>query len=278
MGAMDAGSLREIALGPGATELRAGGFRILATTLPSRFFIPRHAHRANNLAYTVTGGVAETFDREQVETRPGDVVLKPAGVPHDDRFGDAATTTLQLEWLPDADSNPGPAFDRVLHFRSGDVAALAARLYAELQIQDSATALVAEGLALELLGRIVRSRAPRREAAVPRWLARVRERLHDDPGDGTSIRDLAAEAGVSADHLARRYRQAYGVTAGHDRRRARLEQAAAELMRAHERLSDIALRAGFADQAHFTRAFKRAFGMPPGAYRRGMRPVPDGEL
>jgi AraC-like DNA-binding protein len=31
-------------------------------------------------------------------------------------------------------------------------------------------------------------------------------------------------------------------------------------------LAETALAAGFADQAHFTRAFKAAFGMTPGRY------------
>ncbi len=47
---------REVALGPGSTEVRAGDFRVLRTTLPARFRIPKHTHLHHNLAYTVTGG------------------------------------------------------------------------------------------------------------------------------------------------------------------------------------------------------------------------------
>jgi len=36
-------------------------------------------------------------------------------------------------------------------------------------------------------------------------------------------------------------------------------------------LSDVAQRAGFADQAHFTRLFKREFGVTPGAVVRSRR-------
>jgi len=35
-----------------------------------------------------------------------------------------------------------------------------------------------------------------------------------------------------------------------------------------EGISAIALRAGFADQSHFTRTFKRHTGLTPQAYRR----------
>jgi AraC-like DNA-binding protein len=33
-------------------------------------------------------------------------------------------------------------------------------------------------------------------------------------------------------------------------------------------LADIAVETGFADQPHFTRAFSKAVGMTPGAWRR----------
>lgn len=259
--------LRDIALGSASIDLRAGDFRILRTTLPPRFEIPPHAHRCHNLAYTVTGGVVESFDHERVNAHPGDVVLKPAGVLHDDVFDARETTTPQLEWSPEAAPLPDVSLERVLRFRGDPVASVAARLYAELHVQDTAMPLVVEGLALELLGRIVRSRAPR-PAAVPRWLSRVKERLHSEDAVGLGIRDLATEAGVSADLLARRFRAAYGMTVGRYLRRVRVERAAAELLRPDQPVADIALRAGFVDQAHFTREFRRAFGVPPGAYRR----------
>jgi len=48
----------------------------------------------------------------------------------------------------------------------------------------------------------------------------------------------------------------------------RLERARRLLENTEASLSDIAQRAGFADQAHFTRLFKRAFGTTPGALVR----------
>jgi AraC family transcriptional regulator len=49
-------------------------------------------------------------------------------------------------------------------------------------------------------------------------------------------------------------------------RRLRLEWAAAQLTEQRS-LAQIAVEAGFAGQSHFTRAFRRHFGVTPGRYR-----------
>ena len=41
------------------------------------------------------------------------------------------------------------------------------------------------------------------------------------------------------------------------------------LMREGEPVAEVAAACGFVDQSHLTRAFKRAFGMTPGVFRRG---------
>ncbi|HEX6625266.1 MAG TPA: helix-turn-helix transcriptional regulator, partial [Pyrinomonadaceae bacterium] len=63
----------------------------------------------------------------------------------------------------------------------------------------------------------------------------------------------------------------------------RIERACRELERPASSIIDVALSAGFSDQSHFTRAFKRATGMTPGAFRRargadaGSAPLPEEE-
>ena len=53
--------------------------------------------------------------------------------------------------------------------------------------------------------------------------------------------------------------------------RLRLERARRLLDAPGAALSDVALRTGFADQAHFTRFFKRQFGVTPGALVQSRR-------
>jgi AraC-like DNA-binding protein len=55
-------------------------------------------------------------------------------------------------------------------------------------------------------------------------------------------------------------------------RRLRIDFAARALTASDAPLAALAQTAGFADQGHFTRAFKAATGLTPGAYRRATRP------
>jgi len=57
----------------------------------------------------------------------------------------------------------------------------------------------------------------------------------------------------------------------HAQRRLRIEWAAHALLREDAPVADVALRAGFADQSHFTRFFRRLMGVTPHAYRQERR-------
>ena len=83
-----------------------------------------------------------------------------------------------------------------------------------------------------------------------------------------TVEMLSREVGLSAAHFARAFRETMGRAPHQYLLALRLERARRLLETTEASLSDIAQRAGFADQAHFTRLFKRAFGTTPGALVR----------
>jgi AraC family transcriptional regulator len=80
--------------------------------------------------------------------------------------------------------------------------------------------------------------------------------------------ELAREADVHPVHLARAFRQRYGLSPTEYVRRLRLEWAARAVSDGKEPLAAIAAAAGFVDQSHMTRAFRRAMLPTPGQLRR----------
>jgi AraC family transcriptional regulator len=100
---------------------------------------------------------------------------------------------------------------------------------------------------------------------------RVLELIEARLADGLSVSELAREAGLSPTHFARAFKQSMGRAQHQYILAARFERARRMLDAREASLSDVALRTGFADQAHFTRLFKRHFGVTPGAVRRRRR-------
>ena len=99
---------------------------------------------------------------------------------------------------------------------------------------------------------------------------RVLELIDARLGARLTIGMLAREVGLSPAHFARAFKETLGRAPHQYLLALRLERARRLLESSETSLSDIAQRAGFADQAHFTRLFKRAFGVTPGALMRAL--------
>jgi AraC family transcriptional regulator len=85
------------------------------------------------------------------------------------------------------------------------------------------------------------------------------------------VATLAVIAAVHPTHLLRTFRRYHGMTISNYVRQRRVDNARAAVARGQRPLSMIAVDAGFADQSHFTRAFRQAFGETPGQYARSLR-------
>ena len=112
--------------------------------------------------------------------------------------------------------------------------------------------------------------SPRHNRRVSNELAtRLNCRLRDGAAGHDQLGDLAAELGASLYQLIRAFKQTFGLTPESFRRQLRVERARALLI-GDSRLADIAANAGFADQSHMTREFRRLVGLTPAAYRQAL--------
>jgi AraC-like DNA-binding protein len=75
-------------------------------------------------------------------------------------------------------------------------------------------------------------------------------------------KQLAGVAGVSPRTLQRRFKAEYGITVSEWLKRIRLEEAS-ERIQAGDRVKAVAMDLGFKQLSHFSREFKRAYGLPP---------------
>jgi AraC family transcriptional regulator len=82
-----------------------------------------------------------------------------------------------------------------------------------------------------------------------------------------SLQSLADDAAMSPYHFLRTFRAVAGMAPHQYLLHTRLQRAAVQLRGSGERISAIALEAGFSDLSTFNRRFRRLLGVSPGGYR-----------
>lgn len=114
------------------------------------------------------------------------------------------------------------------------------------------------------------------EAARRGWLAALRDEhlgrvlalLHRDPGREWDVATMAAEARMSRSAFVERFTQVVGEPPARYLTAWRLQVAHARLADGRDTVSDVARASGYGSDAAFGRAFKQAYGVPPGQVRR----------
>jgi AraC-like DNA-binding protein len=239
-------------------------------------------HRHDTYAIGLTDTGVQAFDYRgaaQVST-PGEVVVLHPDETHDGRAGTPAGFGYRIVYVAPRRieeaaralrGRPGPLpFVRepvAINTRLADAVADA--------FADEPDPLAVDDLVVRLTGALLDAdpssgaRAPGRLAAGA--VERVRQILDAETGRVVRSAELESATGLSRYELARQFRALcgtspyrYSVLRRLDRARTRLHQGDAPV--------EAALDAGFADQPHFSRMFKAAFGLTPGRDRALARP------
>lgn len=247
---------------------------------------PMHVHDAWTLLIVDDGAVRYDLDRHSRGT-PGDTVsLLPPQVPHN---GSAATphgfrkrvvyldtTVLDERFIGAAVDGPDLA-DPVLRRRVGQLHRALAAPGDEFEAE-SRLALIGERLRTLLRPRL---ELPATRAARPGQgsgqgsgrgpgpgIARsLRELLDERAAGGLSLEEAAGLLQAHPAHLVRAFSGAFGI-APHQYLVSRRVSLARRLLLDGLPAAEVAVAAGFYDQSHFTRHFKRVVGTTPGRYAR----------
>jgi AraC family transcriptional regulator len=262
------------ATSPEGTRYRravVGPFEVTRLTFLPNFRHPAIEPERGYFVVVLDGAVCKTFVGDTATLRRDSFATLPVGATHSSTFGPSGTQVLAVR---SAEPEPSFLFGSLLahrrHVRTSSATALGWRIAGELEARDASWSLAVEGLVLQLLATAQRASSdlPARSTA---WLRLVRDLMHERIPDNPSLGELARLVGRHPTHVARAFRREYGLTVAEYARSLRLDWAAGQLAIDDAPLAQVAVEAGFADQSHFTRAFRRHTGVPPGRYRRLMR-------
>ncbi|MGF9566536.1 AraC family transcriptional regulator [Neorhizobium sp. JUb45] len=245
-----------------------GGFDVLESRV-RRFEYAPHRHAEVVIAAYTAGRKLARCEKQEFGIGPGDLlVIGPetlhAAATVDDAGWHYQSIYLQMEQIAEATGLGLSEVDRrvggyrlysddtpALRFREAleDPLALAdflLEIFPATPLRQGATALHGKSTTLSSI-RI------------------VHDLLADDPAATPTLPQLAVLAGVSPEHLSRRFRAAYGLSPFQflSVTRARV---AKDMMAGGSPIGEAAHATGFADQSHLTRWFKRVYGVTPGEF------------
>lgn len=244
-----------------------GGLQISATPYAGDDALPLHEHDEAYLCLVAAGGYTQQSSGDDIECQPGLLLTHPRGHRHANRFGPRGARCISIFFTDMASDGVSRLLGDHHQLRLPDADRLLARIARELRATDDAAALALQSAVLELVALACRADDERR----PPWLQHVLDRLHDDPLATPSLQELAALAGVHPSHLARSFQRFQGVSIGEYLRALRMALARKALAEAERSIADVAAMAGFHDQSHFARVFRRATGETPRDYRHRLQ-------
>lgn len=265
----------------------ASGFRMFPTgrhglqavAAASDHVFPRHTHDEYGIGLFISGGQMSVSGRGQITAGAGDIITVNPGEVHDGlpmrhesrswlmlylnpalladiRSDLENTTSADFEFEKPAFSDPGTA----LSFRSAFAAATGECDNKGLALDQALAALFVPLSSMKSLTE---------KGLAGRGLLRARAMIDDDPARNLSLQDLATEAGLSRFQTLRAFQALTGLTPHAYLMQRRMSLARRRISQGIG-LADVAAEAGYADQSHMTREFRRRYGLTPAAYRQAV--------
>lgn len=233
-----------------------------------------HRHDSYAIGITMTGVQQFDYRGATRNSRAGEIVILHPDEVHDGRAGDARGFRYRTAYLAPADLqqvlggralpfieggvSADPRLRRAVMALLGDLERPLAGLEQQDALHDVATALEAASGA----GRP--APVANRAAAM-----RARDFIEAHTHRAFGLAELERATGHDRWQLSRDFRTMFGTSPYRYLILRRLDRARGAMI-AGEPLAETALAAGFADQSHFTRMFKRAYGLTPDAWRRAV--------
>ncbi len=227
-----------------------------------------HSHEVPYFSLLLEGSYSESATEFAVRYKPYTVVFHDALTEHWDSIAVGGCRVFFVEllspWVEVVSAAHNPAY--LFEMDGGAPAWLILRLHREFLAGDAASSLTVESVLFELCEYVSESRVE--TTREPAWIARTEELLRSTLSMRVDLRAIAWQMSINPSHLCRMFRRFRRRTIGDYVMGLRVQFLCRKLAKTRDSLSDIAEQAGFTDQSHMTRVFKRITGVTPGSFCR----------
>lgn len=248
------------------------GFTLTELSFQPNHRLSRHLHEDPGYCLLLDGSYAENYGHRKLTCKPWTLLFRPPGEPHSNDIhvtgAHCFTIEPKTQWLADIRDHTA-LLDGAYVFQGPWAAWFSLKIYNEF-LSGEISRLLVEGLMLAIASGD--SYKQRRILNPPRWLDRAKEIVHDRFAERLTIAEIADSVGVHPVYLAQLFRQHFRCTIGEYLRQLRIEFACRKIATSDASLVEVSLTAGFSNQAHFSRVFKRLTNMTPTEYRIRFRP------
>jgi AraC family chemosensory pili system transcriptional regulator ChpD len=257
------------------------GLEIIQTNVHGHRY-PPHLHDTLEVIWVRTGRSLLTCQNQTFEVRDGEAVIIPPNELHGGGALDSAlqfiaiqlpralveTVCTDLKSRLDEEGRPTPfkllSREKASSLLPITVSTLCADLPAN-QLLPILRPILCQLLDVPLEAPVVLLERTEPHPAV----SKVQSIIRDQCADRMHISELAQQVALDMRYLISLFKLATGVTPHQFQIAMRVELARA-LLQQHLPLCEVAARAGFADQSHLNRHFRRQYGFTPGEFRESV--------
>ena len=243
------------------------GLSVEEVLMPVHLEVGEHRHDGAQIYFVLEGNYTERLHGHTNPLGPGAAWFRRPHEIHANRVeGDEPVLTLIVTVEGDRLSCLERRALHSSYLHSAMLNEVRGELVREIRSGESDALLALEGWTLLLLSRAQRALYTG-EDRPPDWLESAVEFIEHSYLEPLSLETVAEHAGVHPATLAAGFRRFHRRSVGCWIRDLRLRYAHDALMKSKRPIKEIALEAGFYDQAHFGRHFKRCYGISPAALR-----------
>lgn len=257
-------------------------------TIPLKVFIhklgsvTKHWHNSLELLMVLRGTIHISIDEEDFILSDDDIILINSNSIHEIHSDGAVLIALQIKLsmfdkfqtdlgalIFDCNSTKDDDFERYNSLRF----AIASLIHNNAYRSDG-TDYMNYSLSYFLVGQLLDhfkltvSDSLRSQQKYMDCLKKIITYINDHYAENFSLNTLAEHTGLSAPYLSSFFESHMGITFSKYYTKLKLEHAASDLIATKDPIETIAVRNGFTESHSFVRAFKKEYGVTPGAYRK----------